>query len=115
MASTGPTRATTTPTTRSYPRACRPDSYATTYAKSRAIIGGFSKLGANTVRLPVNPTSVNGPFWKSCRAAIDAATAKGFKVILGYRAPPPAPQMRIGSRIRKAASPGHRGDDGPGS
>ncbi|MEU8990813.1 cellulase family glycosylhydrolase [Streptomyces sp. NPDC048558] len=60
------------------------DSYATTYAKSRAIIGGFSKLGADTVRLPVNPTSVNGPFWTSYRAAIDAATAKGFKVILGY-------------------------------
>lgn len=60
------------------------DSYATTYAKSKAVIGGFSKLGANTVRLPVNPTSVNGPFWKSYRGAIDAATAKGFKVILGY-------------------------------
>ncbi|MGW6641377.1 glycoside hydrolase family 5 protein [Streptomyces iakyrus] len=60
------------------------DGYATTYAKSKAIIGGFSELGANTVRLPVNPTSVNGPFWKSYRGAIDAATAKGFKVILGY-------------------------------
>ncbi|MFJ8535598.1 glycoside hydrolase family 5 protein [Streptomyces sp. NPDC093591] len=60
------------------------DSYATTYAKSQAIIGGFAKLGANTVRLPVNPTSVNGPFWKSYKGAIDAATAKGFKVILGY-------------------------------
>nr|WP_206439122.1 cellulase family glycosylhydrolase [Streptomyces scabichelini] len=60
------------------------DSYATVYAKSKAIVGGFAKVGANTVRLPVNPSSVNGPFWKSYKGAIDAATAKGFKVILGY-------------------------------
>lgn len=60
------------------------DSYATTYAKSRAITGEFAELGANTVRLPVNPASVNGPFWKAYRGAIDAATDQGFKVILGY-------------------------------
>ncbi|MGC9538349.1 glycoside hydrolase family 5 protein [Streptomyces sp. UG1] len=60
------------------------DGYATTYAKSEAIIAGFAELGANTVRLPVNPSSVNGPFWKSYRGAIDAATDQGFKVILGY-------------------------------
>ncbi|MEV8566436.1 cellulase family glycosylhydrolase [Streptomyces sp. NPDC051322] len=61
------------------------DSYATSYAKSAAIISGFrSNLGANTVRLPINPYSVNGSFWNSYTGAIDAATAKGFKVILGY-------------------------------
>jgi len=61
------------------------DSYATTYAKASAIISGFANnLGANTVRLPINPYSVNGSFWNSYTGAIDAATAKGFKVILSY-------------------------------
>jgi hypothetical protein len=61
------------------------DSYATTYAKATAVIGGFqANLGANTVRLPVNPYTVNGPYWASYAGAIDAATAKGFKVILSY-------------------------------
>ena len=61
------------------------DSYATTYAKATAVIGAFSSnLGANTVRLPVNPYSVSGSWWSSYTGAIDAAVAKGFKVILGY-------------------------------
>jgi endoglucanase len=72
------------------------DSYATTFAKASAIIGQFrAKVGANTVRLPVNPTSVNGPFWQSYTAAVDAATAKGFKVILGYWESPTAKDGRI--------------------
>lgn len=61
------------------------DSYATTYAKASAVIGGFStNLGANTVRLPVNPYTVSGSWWSSYTGAIDAALAKGFKVILSY-------------------------------
>jgi endoglucanase len=61
------------------------DSYATTYAKASAIIKGFAtNLSANTVRLPINPYTVNGAFWKSYTGAIDAATAQGFKVILSY-------------------------------
>ena len=61
------------------------DSYATTYAKSTAIIKGFAtNLSANTVRLPINPYTVNGSFWGSYTGAIDAATAQGFKVILSY-------------------------------
>jgi hypothetical protein len=61
------------------------DSYATTYAKAAAVIAGFkSNLGANTVRLPVNPYTVNGSFWSSYTGAIDAAVAAGFKVILSY-------------------------------
>jgi hypothetical protein len=61
------------------------DSYATTYAKSSAVIGGFqSQLGANTVRLPINPYTVNGSFWGSYTGAIDAAVARGFNVILSY-------------------------------
>ncbi len=72
------------------------DSYATTYAKASNVIGQFqAKLGANTVRLPVNPTTVNGPFWNSYTGAIDAAVAKGFKVILGYWEAPNAKDGRI--------------------
>ena len=77
------------------------DSYATTYAKASAVIGQFrAELGANTVRLPVNPASVNGPFWNSYTGAIDAAAAKGFKVILGYWEAPDAKDGRIDDTAR---------------
>jgi len=61
------------------------DSYPTTYAKARAIIHGFAEnLHSNTVRLPINPYTVNGPFWHAYTGAINAATDQGFKVILSY-------------------------------
>ncbi|MEU6551523.1 cellulase family glycosylhydrolase [Streptomyces sp. NPDC046915] len=61
------------------------DDYARTYAKASRIISAFrANLGANTVRLPINPYTVNGSYWKSYRAVIDAASAKGFKVIVSY-------------------------------
>ena len=61
------------------------DDYTTTYGKSAAIIGGFKhEVRANTVRLPINPSSVGTDWWQSYRAAIDAAVDGGFKVILSY-------------------------------
>jgi endoglucanase len=61
------------------------DNYARTYAKSSRIIAAFrANLGANTVRLPINPYTVNGAYWKSYRAVIDAASDQGFKVIVSY-------------------------------
>jgi len=61
------------------------DSYATVKAKATAILTGFrTNLGANTVRLPVNPYSVGTGWWKAYTGAVDAATGMGFKVILGY-------------------------------
>lgn len=61
------------------------DSYATTYAKAKAVLTGFrADLGANTVRLPVNPASVGTAWWNSYTGAIDAATDLGFSVVLGY-------------------------------
>ncbi|MER6417949.1 cellulase family glycosylhydrolase [Streptomyces sp. NPDC001137] len=61
------------------------DTYAQTYTKASRVISAFrANLGANTVRLPINPYTVNGSYWKSYRGVIDAATAKGFKVILSY-------------------------------
>lgn len=61
------------------------DSYATVVSKSNGIIGGFqSLLGANTVRLPINPQSVNSAWWASYKGTVDSALAHGMKVILSY-------------------------------
>ena len=72
------------------------DSYGVTYAKASAVVGQFrAKVGANTVRLPINPATVNGSYWKSYTGAIDAAKASGFKVILAYWESPEAKDGRI--------------------
>lgn len=61
------------------------DSYATVRAKADAVYNGFeSQLGVNTVRLPVNTHTVGSSWWNAYRGTIDAATARGFKVILAY-------------------------------
>jgi len=61
------------------------DSYATVVAKANAIYSGFqNNLEANTVRLPVNTYTVGTSWWNAYTGAIDAATAKGFKVVLSY-------------------------------
>jgi hypothetical protein len=61
------------------------DGYARTYRKSTAIVREFrDELRANTIRLPINPSSVGTPWWTSYRAAIDASVNQGFKVILSY-------------------------------
>src|SRR4029079_5403488 len=40
------------------------DSYATTQAKANGILSGFqNNLGANTVRMPVNYSTVSGSYW----------------------------------------------------
>lgn len=61
------------------------DSYQTVAAKADAIYTGFeNNLGANTVRLPINTYTVGTSWWSAYTGAIDAATAKGFKVVLSY-------------------------------
>ena len=61
------------------------DSYGQVYGITLKMVAGFSRnLGANTLRLPINPASVGTAWWNSYRAAIDAATAAGDKVILSY-------------------------------
>jgi hypothetical protein len=61
------------------------DDYRATYAKASDIILEFRhEVGANTVRLPINPSSVGTDWWESYQGAIDAATRHGFKVILSY-------------------------------
>jgi len=61
------------------------DSYATTNGKAGQILDGFrARLGANTLRLPVNPASVGTAWWNSYTGAIDAAVSRGMNVILSY-------------------------------
>ncbi|MFE2755212.1 RICIN domain-containing protein [Actinosynnema sp. NPDC059335] len=62
------------------------DSYATVRAKANALYDDMaSTMGVNTVRLPINTHTVaNTTWWNSYRGAIDAATERGFKVILAY-------------------------------
>ncbi len=61
------------------------DSYATVVAKANAIYTGFqTNLGANTVRLPINTYTVGTSWWNAYTGAIDAATAKGLRVVLSY-------------------------------
>ena len=61
------------------------DSYDTVRTKADGIITGFQQqLGANTVRLPINPQSVNSDWWSRYKGAADSALAHGMKVIFGY-------------------------------
>ncbi|MFJ3904621.1 lectin [Streptomyces sp. NPDC090025] len=72
------------------------DDYLATYQKSTAVVAEFQrKFGTNTVRLPINPATVNGPWWDSYRGAIDAATGRGVKVLLGYWESPEHKDGRI--------------------
>jgi hypothetical protein len=59
------------------------DSYSTVYSIANNYIKAFeSNLGANTVRLPINPPSVSQSWWGAYRGAVDAALADGMKVII---------------------------------
>ncbi|GAB3652929.1 RICIN domain-containing protein [Glycomyces tarimensis] len=61
------------------------DSYDTVRAKANAVYDDMeAHVGANTVRLPVNTHTVGTSWWNAYRGAIDAATDRGFKVILAY-------------------------------
>ncbi|SDT38421.1 glycoside hydrolase family 5 protein [Actinoplanes derwentensis] len=60
------------------------DSYATVQAKANALYDDMATIGVNTVRLPINTHTVGTAWWSAYRGAIDAATARGFKVILAY-------------------------------
>jgi len=61
------------------------DDYATTYRKAKQTVQEFKHdLRADTVRLPINPSSVGTAWWQSYQGAIDAAVDNGFKVILSY-------------------------------
>lgn len=61
------------------------DSYATVSTKADAVLSGIqTNTGANTVRLPVNYSTVSQTWWNSYTGVIDKAVSKGMNVILGY-------------------------------
>jgi hypothetical protein len=58
------------------------DSYTTIKAHAQTICSNFkSKLGANTVRIPINPPTVS-QWWGNYKGTIDGALAQGMKVII---------------------------------
>ncbi|MEV6013275.1 carbohydrate-binding protein [Streptomyces sp. NPDC051976] len=61
------------------------DTYSSARSKADAMFEAFQVgLDANTVRLPVNPATVNTSWWNTYKAVVDAALARGFKVVLSY-------------------------------
>lgn len=59
------------------------DTYASASTVADRVVGQFvSKLGSNTVRMPINEPTVSG-YWGTYTGAIDTALTKG-KVILAY-------------------------------
>jgi hypothetical protein len=59
------------------------DTYSQVYSTADNYIKAFqSNLGANTVRLPINPPSVSQSWWGAYTGAIDAALSDGMNVIL---------------------------------
>jgi endoglucanase len=60
------------------------DNYATVRSKAGNIINGFQQRGANTIRLPVNPSTVLQSWWNAYTGAIDETISRGLYVILAY-------------------------------
>jgi len=61
------------------------DSYATVQTKAAAVLSGIQQnTGANTIRIPLNYSTVSQSWWNSYTGAIDEATNKGMNVIVGY-------------------------------
>jgi endoglucanase len=61
------------------------DSYAAVLAKSTAILTAFQNtVGANAVRVPINEPTTMDPWWSAYKGTIDAAVARGMKVIVAY-------------------------------
>jgi len=61
------------------------DTYATVQTKADQILGEFqAKLAADAIRIPINEPTVSGAWWGAYRGAIDAAVARGMKVVVAY-------------------------------
>ena len=61
------------------------DSYATVESKASSILSGIqTNTGANTIRIPLNYSTVSGTWWNSYTGVIDEAVSKGMNVIVGY-------------------------------
>jgi endoglucanase len=60
------------------------DPAEVTLSKARVIIRALQRVGANTIRIPINPPTVSGSWWGNYSAVIDTAVSMGMKVIIGY-------------------------------
>lgn len=61
------------------------DGYYMVQTDAQLVIKGFiENMSANTVRLPVNYSTVNSTWWNGYKGAIDKAIEKGMRVILAY-------------------------------
>jgi hypothetical protein len=61
------------------------DNYDTVKAKTSQIVGQFrDRLGANTIRIPINEPTVSSPWFDAYKAVIDTATAMEMQVIVAY-------------------------------
>lgn len=60
------------------------DDYTTVSAKANSVLTAFqtNMPGVNTVRLPINPSTVAESWWGAYTGAIDRALTKNMKVIL---------------------------------
>ncbi|HEU0227311.1 MAG TPA: cellulase family glycosylhydrolase [Arachidicoccus soli] len=60
------------------------DSEDSTMIKTDIILSAFQNAGANTIRLPINPSTVLQEYWTKYSSIIKEATTKKMKVILAY-------------------------------
>ncbi len=58
-------------------------SYATVESVASTVMSPMQSVGANTVRIPINPQTALGTWWSSYKGVIDEATGLGMKVIIG--------------------------------
>jgi endoglucanase len=58
------------------------NDYAGVRSIAGTVLGAFAGVGANAVRLPINPETVLGSWWTSYQGAIDEAASLGFKVMV---------------------------------
>jgi hypothetical protein len=58
------------------------NNYATVQSVASVVFGAFQNVGANTVRIPINPQTVLGSWWASYKGVIDQAASMGMKVII---------------------------------
>lgn len=61
------------------------DTYETVRTKASQVAAEFrDKLGANTIRIPINEPTVASTFWDAYKGVIDATTDLGMNVIIAY-------------------------------
>jgi len=58
------------------------NDYAAVQAIAGTVLGAFAGVGANAVRIPINPETVIGSWWTNYKGTIDEASGLGFKVIV---------------------------------